>query len=208
MVMMVKRLLIALLILLLAGCAGGQPAKKTAYYMLNYTPPVFRSEKSLDDLLKLERFSVAQSFNNSAMAYRTGPFSLNSFPSDRWKANPGDLITDNLLRDFRRTGIFRAIFSYQDLEKTRFILQGSVLDFLGLQQNGDVQALLSLSVTLLDLEQKGISPQVVFQKNYSHASKCTEKGPEALAQGLSRSMEQLSEQIIADVYQALKSPHK
>jgi hypothetical protein len=60
-------------------------------------------------------------------------------------------------------------------------------------------------VTLLDLNQTDSTKQVVFQKSYSHAAPCKENSAEALAMGLSESLERLSGQIISDVYQAVKS---
>jgi hypothetical protein len=45
---------------------------------------------------------------------------------------------------------------------------------------------------------------VVFQKNYQATEPMPEKTPAGLAQATSRAMEQLSGQIIADVYQAAK----
>jgi hypothetical protein len=65
--------------------------------------------------------------------------------------------------------------------------------------------MLTIYVTLLDLNQTDNTKKVVFQKSYSHASPCKENSAEGLALGLSESMERLSTQIIGDVYNAVKS---
>lgn len=200
-----KNLFVLVLIFLVAGCVGGQIASTTEYYMLNYASPDIKGSIPLNVFLRVERFSVAQVFNSNAMLYGTGSFTLTPFPNDRWRVNPGDLVTDNLIRDIRHAGIFRGVFSYRDTEVTRFVLEGNVTEFLEVEEKGSPKALLTIYVTLLDLNQKEVTRKVVFQKRYSQAVECNEKGPGGMAQGLSKSMEQLSGQIISDVYHAVKS---
>lgn len=205
--MKINRLLVTVLMFLAAGCAGERPPQTTEYYMLDYAPPILGNMTGLDYIFTVERFSAAQLFNSNAIVYKTGSFSLNSFPHDRWRAIPGDLVTDSLVRDFRSAGLFRAIFSYRDPETPQFSLEGSVMEFLEVQEQGTRKALLTLHVTLLDMSKKEIPQKVVFQKHYSHAATCEEKGPSGLARGLSESMARLSGQIISDVYYAVQSLH-
>ena len=195
--------IIAVLIIAAAGCAGGKPSTITEYYMLDYGPPVHDDVKPFDENLRIERFSVAQLYNSNTIVFRTGAFSLTAYPYNRWRANPGDMVTDYLVRDFRHGGLFRAVFSYRDPEKTRFILEGSVVEFLEIRQEGSRNASLGINITLLDMNQKEIPQKVVFQKNYSHSAICKEEGSRGLAQGLSKSMEELSRQISNDVYHAI-----
>ncbi|HVO66934.1 MAG TPA: ABC-type transport auxiliary lipoprotein family protein [Syntrophales bacterium] len=200
-----KNLFILVLLLLVVGCVGGQVASSIEYYMLDYASPIIKSSTPLNVSLRVERFSVAQLFNSNAMLYRTGSFNLTSFSNDRWRVNPGDIITDSLIRDFRHAGIFRGVFSYRDTEVTRFVLEGNVTEFLAVEEKGSPKALLTIYVTLLDLKQKEITRKIVFQKMYSQSAECNGRSPGEIAQGLSKSMEQLSGQIISDVYQAVKS---
>ena len=200
-----KFLFISVLIFLVAGCTSGKIARTMEYYVLDYTSPGFKVGTHLEEVLKVERFSVAQLFNSNAMLYKTDSLGINTFPHNLWRVNPGDLVTDFLIRDLRHAGLFRAIFSYRDPETTRFALEGSVMEFLEIRQEGNRKALLTICVTLLDMNQKEIPKKIIFQKNYSYAAQCEEKGPEGLARGLSKSMERLSGQIAGDVYHAIKS---
>jgi ABC-type uncharacterized transport system auxiliary subunit len=200
-----KGLFIPVLILFMAGCVGGQPPSRTQYYMLGYTSPAIKDTIRLDASLKVERFSVAQFYNSNSMIFRTGSISLDKFPYDRWVANPGYMVADCLIRDLRDTNLFRGIFSYQDTDVVRFLLEGSITEFLAVEQKEGRKVLLTIYVTLLDLNQTDSTKQVVFQKSYSHAAPCKENSAEALAMGLSESLERLSGQIISDVYQAVKS---
>jgi ABC-type uncharacterized transport system auxiliary subunit len=189
----------------MAGCTGAQQPSRTQYYMLDYTSPAINDTVRLDEPLKVERFSVAQFYNSNSMIFRTGSIGLDKFPYDRWGANPGYMVADYLIRDFRQTNLFRGIFSYQDTEVVRFLLEGSITEFLAVEQKDGRKALLTVYVTLLDLNQTDSTKKVVFQKNYSCAAPCKENSAEGLAAGLSESVERLSGQIISDVYQAVKS---
>lgn len=203
--MRIKGLFIPVLILFMAGCMGGQQPSRTQYYMLDYTPPGVKDTARLDEPLKVERFSVAQFYNSNSMIFRAGSFGLDKFPYDRWGTNPGDMVADYLIRDFRRVGLFRGIFSYRDTDVVRFLLEGSITEFLIVEQKDGRKALLTIYVTLLDMNQTVCTKKVVFQKSYSHAAPCKENSAEGLAMGLSESLERLSAQIISDVYQAVKS---
>ncbi len=199
-----KNLFIYVVILFIAGCAGGQPPARTQYFMLDYKPPILKDTVRLDESLKVERFSVAQLFSSNSMIFRNGPFGLDKFPNDRWAANPGNMVADYLARDFRQAGLFRGIFSYRDTEVVRFTLEGNITEFAMDQQEG-LKALFTVYITLLDLNQTDGTKKIVFQKSYSHAAPCKQNTAEGLALGLSESMERLSSQIIGDVYNAVKS---
>jgi ABC-type uncharacterized transport system auxiliary subunit len=200
-----KRLFIPVLILFMAGCMGAQSPIRTQYFMLDYNPPGIKDTVRLDESLKVERFSVAQFYNSNSMTFRTGSIGLDKFPYDRWGANPGYMVADYMVRDFRQTGLFRGIFSYQDTDVVRFLLEGSITEFLAVEQQDGRRALLTIYVTLLDLNQTDSTKRIVFQKTYSHAAPCKENSAEALALGLSESLQRLSGQIIGDVYNAVKS---
>ena len=200
-----KVLFIPVLILFMTGCMSAQPPSRTQYFVLDYVSPGIKDTVRLDESLKVERFSVAQFYNSNSMIFRTGSIDLDKFPHDRWGANPGYMVADYLIRDFRQTGLFRGIFSYQDTDVVRFLLEGSITEFLAVEQKDGRKALLTIYVTLLDLNQTDGTKQVVFQKSYSRASPCKESSAEGLATGLSESLKRLSGQIISDVYQAVKS---
>ena len=200
-----KGLFISVLILVMAGCTSAQAPVRTQYYMLSYASPAVKDTLHLDASLKVERFSVAQFYNSNSMMFRTGSIGLDKFPYDLWGASPGYMVADCLVRDLRQTGLFRGVFSYQDTEVVRYLLEGNITELLAVERQDGRKAMLTIYVTLLDMNQTDSAKQVVFQKSYSHAAPCKENNAEGLATGLSESMERLSGQIISDVYQAVKS---
>jgi ABC-type uncharacterized transport system auxiliary subunit len=194
--------LAALLVMCLGGC--GKPPMLVNQFILEYPAPVVGGKAKLPAALKVDLFSVAQAFNANAMVYQPRPFQSQVYNYSRWRANPGYLVTDFLLRDLRESGLFKAVFGPDSSGKHRFKLEGGVAEFQEVDAEGGWQASLALTVTLLDTQQEELPQRVVFQKNYRALAPLPEKTPQGLAQGMSRAMEQVSAQIINDTYEAAR----
>jgi len=188
--------------LLLAGC--GKPPVLINNYILEYPAPLVGKNPRLDAALKVELFAVAQAYNSTAMVYRPQPFKSEVYNFNRWRVNPGYLVTDFLLRDLRNSGLFQAVLSYREAGNARFRLEGGVEEFQELDEADGWKAALVLNVTLLDLHQEELPQRLVFQKNYRAAEPLPEKTPQGLAQGMSRALEKLSARIITDTYEAAR----
>ena len=196
----------ALLAALLMACLGcGKPPMLVNQYLLEYPAPVVGGKTKLPTDVKVELFSVAQAFNTNAMVYQPQPYQSQSYNYSRWRANPGYLVTDYLIRDLRESGLFKAVLGPASSGKCRFKLEGGVAEFQELDAAGGWQASLALTVTLLDTDKDELPQRVVFQKNYRVQEPMPEKTPQGLAQGMSRAMEQVSARIITDVYEAARS---
>jgi cholesterol transport system auxiliary component len=174
-------------------------------YMLEYPAPVMARKVKLPAAIKVDLFSVAQAFNTNAMVYQPQPFQSQSYNYSRWRANPGNLVTDYLIRDLRESGLFKAVFGPDSSDKYRFKLEGGVAEFQEVDAPGGWKASLALTVTLLDTDKEELPQRVVFQKNYRVVEPLPEKTPQGLARGMSRAMEQVSARIINDTYEAART---
>jgi ABC-type uncharacterized transport system auxiliary subunit len=199
------QLLSLLLTLLLVGLVGcGKPPMLVNQYILEYPAPMAGGKARTQEALKVELFSVAQAFNTNAMVYQPQPFRSQVYNYSRWRANPGNLVTDYLIRDLRESGLFKAVFGPQGSGKHRFKLEGGVTEFQEVDAPEGWQAALALTVTLLDTQQEELPQRVVFQKNYRVLAPMPEKTPQGLAQGMSQAMAQVSARIIQDTYEAAR----
>ena len=196
-------LLAALLVASLSGC--GKPPMLVNQFILEYPAPVAGGKAKLPAALKVDLFSVAQAFNANAMVYQPRPFQSQVYNYSRWRANPGYLVTDFLLRDLRESGRFKAVFGADSTGEFRFKLEGGVVEFQEVDAPDGWQASLALTVTLLDTQTEELPQRVVFQKNYRALSPLPEKTPQGLAQGMSRAMEQVSARIIVDTYEGART---
>jgi uncharacterized lipoprotein YmbA len=112
-----KSALIFLLMILTSGCSfGAKAAYQVNQYTLEYPSPVSKEPAQIKELIKVERFSVANAFDTSAIVYRDGPNLRNIDPYNRWRTKPGDMVTDFLIRDLRHSGLFQAVFTYNGNE--------------------------------------------------------------------------------------------
>jgi ABC-type uncharacterized transport system auxiliary subunit len=201
-----KSVLTFLLMILASGCSFGA---KTTYqvnqYTLEYPSPVLKEPAQVKELIRVERFSVANAFNTSAIVYRDGPHLRNIDPYNRWRTKPGEMVTDFLIRDLRHSGLFQAVFSYNQTQATRYLLEGQVNEFLESKEKDGLKAVLNLNITFLDLSKKEITEKVVFQRDYRYSEPLEEKTYGGLAQAMSKVMEKFSRQMMMDLYQAIST---
>jgi cholesterol transport system auxiliary component len=200
---------LALLILsmvLMASCSfGAKPSYKVNQYTLEYPSPILKESTSIIELVKVEQFIVAQTFNTSSMVYKEGPNLRNVDPYNRWRTKPGEMTAEYLIRDLRNSGLFRAVISYDDSMEARYLLDGQVDEFLEIDEKDGRKAVLGLNVTFLDLKKRETAVKVIFQRDYKAVEPYPERTPAALAQGMSRAMEKISRQIILDLQDAVKN---
>ncbi len=195
-----------LLTVLITGCGlGAKPSYIVNQYTLEYPSPVLKESTSINELVKVEQFNVAQTFNTPAMIYKEGPNLRNVDPYNRWRTKPGEMATEYLTRDLRNSGLFRAVISYNNPEETRYLLEGQVEEFLDASEKDGRKAVLSLNITFLDLKKGDTAEKVIFQQDYKVVEPYTERTPAAFAQGMSKAMEKISMQIILDLQTAVKN---
>ena len=187
---------------LFSGC--GKPPNLINRYILDYAPPVLPRLTPLDTGIKVGLFAVDATINRQEMVYRVNPYRTGTYWYNRWRANPGNLVTDYLARDLRDSRLFKVVFTDDVSGTARFRLEGGVVEFQENNAPGLWQASLLLNVTLLDTDQENIADKVMFQRSYQTQEPMLSKTPEGLAAAMSSAMQQLSRQIIDDVYRAVK----
>jgi ABC-type uncharacterized transport system auxiliary subunit len=193
----------------LAGCLNLQkPARYVEQYILEYPSPEISGVSFIDTSIRVERFTEASAYSTSAMVYRPEPFKLEAYQYHRWRAHPADLVTDFVVRDLKNSALFRAIFSYSDHQDGRFILEGGVEEFLEIDDKNQREALLALSITLVDSSAQEVPNRILFQKRYRFLAPVGENTPRGLAKGMSQAMQKLSESLIRDIHAAIQGRKK
>lgn len=201
---------IAFLILLFAcsvvltGCFGRtKPPYAVDQYTLDYTSPKApQREGPVNELLTVERFSIAPHFNSTSMIIRTGQYRFDTYDYSRWYVNPADMVTGFVLRDITRSGMFTGTYSYYDTELSRYILEGYIEEF---GETTDGKALASIRFTLVDTSQQSPVGQIVFQKQYVQLSPIGDRSANGLAAALSAATQELSARLIADIGIAVRA---
>lgn len=193
------------LVLCSASCGSlSRPSPKIEHYALEYTPPAVERARPLPFVVKVERFSAAPLYDTRQIIYRDKPFGRDSYVYHRWRSTPADLVTYFLARDLKSSGLFAGVLPHDSRQSPGFYLEGSVDEFLESDMENGWEAVLAFSVTLLEAKEPDISKRILFQKTYHESKPSNMRNPRALADAMSKAMEELSGRVILDVYDALE----
>jgi len=190
----------------LGGCSAlKKPKPKIHHYTLEYTVPKIDDLKPIDAVIRVDRFGVAPAYNSNRMIFRDKSFKRDEYIYSKWIAEPGSFATYFLARDLRDSGLFKAVFTYKSQLAAAYALEGSVDEFFEWDTPQGWNAVLGLSITLVVLKEPDISKRILFQKSYRVTRPCKEEHPRGLAETMSLAMQEVSEEIIRDVYPVLKA---
>jgi len=198
-----QRSLIFLVLLCCCACSSlKQPGQKIDYYTLEYDPPQVQLT-ALPFVLRIERFSVSPLYNTHQIIYRDRSFKREAYPYERWRAGPGDMVTDFLSRDFKHSGLFKAVAPYESRVEPSLIMEGSVDEFFEWDSEEGWKAVLALSAVLLRHPEPDLSKRIVFQKTFRAAKPCKKRNAASLSQAMSEAMAEVSAQVIRTTFQHL-----
>jgi len=195
-------------VLVLAGCLGtGKPAPPLTAYELYYSPPSFPDRAPLDLSVTVQFLAGSQSLAGTDMLYQTAPYRLNSYNYDRWSSPPADLVAGLVARDLSQSRLIRAAFTATTGMDSRFLLQGTVLRFLEVDDGKRGVAHVEVVATLVDTRTTAGGRAILFQKAYRGESAMPAQTGGGLADGMSSAVAQVSKSLIDDLYQTLASYH-
>ena len=192
------------LLLFATGCmAPGRTAPKIDFYTLEYDPPCTGHKDPLPVVLDISRFSIVPDYSTMRIVFKDKPFECNEYVYHRWHADPADLVTSVLRRDFTRSGRFLAIEGPGTGLAPTHILSGSVDAFYEQDHVDTWESVLELTVTLFKANEPDISKRILFQRSYKSVKVSPTRTPAGVAQAMSLAMEELSGRILADVVSAI-----
>jgi cholesterol transport system auxiliary component len=196
--------LFSLLIFFIGGCLGAkQPTREIEYYTLEYDPPVLEFREPLASVIRVDRFRATPFYDSNRIIYRKKPFERDAYYYRKWRANPGDLVTYFLTRDMQQSSFFKTVLTSNNNAPASYVIEGSVDEFLEKDVKNSWEAVLSVSISLLAVNEPDINKKVLFQKNYAATETCGQKNPNGLAEAMSMAMTRVSKMIIGDVYNAI-----
>jgi cholesterol transport system auxiliary component len=192
------------LLLVATGCmAPGRTAPKIDFYTLEYDPHVLPTNAALPVVLDIPRFSIAPDYNTVRIVFKDAPFERNEYAYHRWHADPADLVTSFLRRDFTRSGCFLAVNDPGMRLSPTHVLSGSVDAFYEQDHADRWESVLEMTVTLSLADEPDVSRRILFQRCFQSVQPCPTKSPTGVAQAMSLAMKDISTRILADVTAAL-----
>jgi ABC-type uncharacterized transport system auxiliary subunit len=195
--------LIAVLVILSCGCFGPKAQRfATEFYTLHYDPPEKMTDTPMAFSISFEVFEAAPPYDSIRMIYTNGSTKLNYYSYHEWMTLPADMATFLLARDMRSADIVRAVLVDDERAATHRIT-GRIESFCEQNLDNEWNAFLSISITLLKINEMDALKQIILQKNYSVSEPCTEKNPTGLSEALSIAMSKISMEMIGDIQKVL-----
>jgi ABC-type uncharacterized transport system auxiliary subunit len=154
-------------------------------------------------VLKVNSFATSPLYDSRRMIYRTAPFERQSYNYHRWIVDPGQMTASYLLRDFRNSGLFRAVLSFRSMEPARFLLSGEVEEFIEIDTREKGTAKLVVHLILWDKGNGEVSEWVLFENRYALNGSEVPQTADGLSKSMSEAMQRLSERVIRDVHGAV-----
>jgi len=203
--MVSKIIVIALtMLILLSGCIDMKnPAPNIDFYTFEYPPPDNPHAITTPYILKIDPFGVSPVYDDNRFLYRTEAFRRNEFSQHRWRATPGDLVSGHLTRDFTHASFLRAVITSESIPAYTHLLTGTVEEFYQRIENDQWQAVLSVRVLLVDETSGPRDSSILFQHRYSFKEMILDKTPAGFVGSMSRAMQDFSQTLIEDVFDAL-----
>lgn len=199
-----KRSLAFLVLLSCLACSSfKQSPQQVDYYTLEYEPPPVQGITTLPFVLKVDRFSVSPMYNTLQIIYRDRSFRREAYPYERWRANPGDLVTYYLSRDFKSLGMFKAVAPYDSRVEPSLVMEGSVDEFFEWDSEDGWKAVLTVTTVLLSHPEPDVSKRIIFQRTFHAEKPCRKKNVVSLSEAMSEAMAEVSAQVIRTTYQHL-----
>lgn len=201
----IKTGIVLIALVLLTSCLQRTKAPYVVeHFTFDYPSPVVSGLTPVDGLIRIERFSIAHSFNSMAMVFKPQAYRFDSYSDSRWRVNPRDMTGDFLIRDLRKTALFKEVFSYHNDAPVRFILEGAIEEFYESDEGPASNAIFVINTALLDMNEKEMTRRLRFQKTYRYSKALDKRAPGDFAKAMSANMAFFSEQLIRDLNSALK----
>ena len=191
--------------LMMGGCTNlKQVPIESHYYTIEYDPPLPIKAEPLPYVVKIEQFQTSPLYNSNHIVFKNEDFTRDEYIYHKWRAHPGELVSFFLSRDFSETGHFQAALYYESSLPYTYLITGVVEDFY--LQTGDFgEAVLSVAMNLVDNTRHGKGNFVLMQKKYRRSVETHKRDPSGLAKAMSTAVQQISAQILNDVYTVLEN---
>ena len=195
--------------ILFGACVSlNTPTNKIEYYTLEYPPPQKETLNPLPHVIRMDRFTATPPYNTTQIIYRDQSFKRNAYVYYRWQTNPGTIVTTLLNRDIKNSSLFKAVLDPGSRFSPSYVIEGTVDEFFEWDTQNAWEAILSISIILTEKNKNDIKNRILFQKTYRKTEICQQKQPRSVAEGMSRALSKISEEMIQDVYDSLKNRHQ
>jgi ABC-type uncharacterized transport system auxiliary subunit len=122
----------------------------------------------------------------------------------RWEDNPADMITELVLRDLDRSGLFEKTVDQWSSARYRYALEGIIRNLQGTIKDGKGKALIDIEATLIDFEARVGMEKYLLKKLYKIEIPSQDATPDSIIKALNVAVKEFSERLRDDIRAALE----
>ena len=185
--------------LLLAACAT---APEERYFRVDPALPAPTAEAPLPVTLGVARVAAPEPYRQERIIYRTSPYEVQLYGSDRWESSPVDMVGQALLDRLRRSGLFRRVVPWRRGEAD-VRLEVRLRRFEEVDEADAWYGVVELEYEVVDGDGKGLLRGVSDQRVRAEAH-TVDGVVRALSRGLAVSLDEVTVQTAA----AIKAAHR
>jgi ABC-type uncharacterized transport system auxiliary subunit len=130
--------------------------------------------------------------------YRLSEVEIGFYEYDRWVEPPEEMVTQVVFSMVRASGLFRQVVSASTVQLPAWILSGELTRFDEVRKSGNSRAECWLRVEL----RRARDERLLWSETLRAAVPLTQETPRALAQAMSRAVQQIAIHLITSLQEA------
>ena len=166
----------------MTACAS---APKIDYYTLDMTSS---GQARSSATIVVERLQTTEALGRSQILIQSSPTRVEYYATDRWSGSLGELIQQKLTAEFGEPAE----------GPKKLVLSGTIVAFEQVDGTAGATARVELRAKVREADSKRFQ-EPVLEKVYRATTPLDTAGPDAVAKGLSRCLEQIAAQIAEDL---------
>lgn len=177
-----------------------RPYKEIFSYQIVYDPPEVKGLPFPNVVVRIVAFSVAPSFDKQKIVYSTGANQLSVYEYHTWVTNPGEMLSDLLIRDLIASGNYQAVVDLKSSINPHYEVEG-VLERIYEKTEGDIWWASLRLRALIFYYDKG--KHVLLQRVYEKESKIVEHMPAGIVEAMGEAAKATSLSLQQDINAAI-----
>jgi len=195
--------LLALLTLMLVGCASPEPVPKDRFYDIDAPEVAARAASPLAVTLMVNDLAARGFLGGRQIVFRTEaePLQVQRYPNHLWEEPPGRALAAQLVEALRAAGLFKFVLTPAQRVRTDYVLGGEVARFEHHPTALPPQVVADFTLTLM----RSGDRSSMLAKRYAGEETAAANTPEEMVRAFNR----LAGRLIGEVVQDLQRlrPH-
>jgi len=184
-------IVVALSIIVLAGCAGKMG--RTNYYTLNLPappdPPVAENARTT---VAIREFRAPAYLRQGAIVYKPSPEQIGFYAYHRWAVDPCDFVTDSIIDRLGATGTFSRVKRYDGQPDADYVVSGRLEKLEEVDYEGGVKVEVAISAQMTKLD----TGTIVWSKAVSEVGEVKQHDVPSVVSEMSHTMERAIEKLL------------